>query len=189
MSGSSSRSVSARLTIPELRGEIERLPDDAGPDSSGGPCEVSCRIPVSGRVGRRPTGRLTLFRYLSPGVRNQSVPVPRDAEPSSVVLDLSGVVMPVDACSVAERARELRYQTSVLNDLVGELQATAETACQQAHVARHEARERRQVVKCHRYLRRSADRPAVVLPARVASTPRHGATGKAHPSATVPSAS
>jgi len=189
MSGSSSRSVSARLTIPELRGESERLPDDAGPDSSGGPCEVSCRIPVSGRAGRRPTGRLTLFRYLSPGVRNQSVPVPRDAEPSSVVLDLSGVVMPVDACSVAERARELRYQTSVLNDLVGELQATAETACQQAHVARHEARERRQVVKCHRYLRRSADRPAVVLPARVASTPRYGATGKAHRSATVPSAS
>ena len=106
-----------------------------------------------------------------------------------MVLDLSGVVMPVDACSVAERARELRYQTSVLNDLVGELQATAETACQQAHVARHEARERRQVVKCHRYLRRSADRPAVVLPARVASTPRYGATGKAHRSATVPSAS
>jgi len=27
MSGSSSRSVSARLTIPELRGEIERLRD------------------------------------------------------------------------------------------------------------------------------------------------------------------
>ncbi len=46
--------------IPELLGEIERLPDDAGPDSSGGPCEVSCRIPVSGRAGRRATGRLTL---------------------------------------------------------------------------------------------------------------------------------
>ena len=88
-------------------------------------------------------------------------------------------MMAVDAYRVAERARELRYQTSVLNDLVGELQATAETACQQAHVARHEARERRQLVKCHRYLRRS----------RVAATPRYGATGKAHPSATVPSAS
>src|SRR5881396_653411 len=89
--------------------------------------------------------------------------------------------MPVDAYSVAERARELCYQTSVLHDLVGELRATAEIACQQAHAARHEARERRQVVKCQRYLRRSADRPAVVLP--VASTPRYGATGKAHPSA------
>src|SRR6266851_5619272 len=73
------------------------------------------------------------------------------------------MVMAVDAYSVAERARDLCYQTSVLHDLVGELRATAETACQQAHVARHEARERRQVVKCHRYLRRSADRPAVVL--------------------------
>ena len=84
--------------------------------------------------------------------------------------------MPVDDYSLAKRARELCYQTSVLHDLVGELRATAETACQQAHVARHEARERRQVVKCHRYLRRSADRPSVVLPARVASTPRYGAT-------------
>src|SRR5437660_12139058 len=99
------------------------------------------------------------------------------------------MVLAVDAYSVAERARELCYQTSVLHDLVGELRATAEIACQQAHAARHEARERRQVVKCHRYLRRSADRPAVVLPARVASTPRSGATAKAHPSATVPSAS
>ena len=99
------------------------------------------------------------------------------------------MVLAVDAYSVAERARELCYETSVLHDLVGELRATAAIACQQAHVARHEARERRQVVKCHRYLRRSADRPAVVLPARVASTPRYGATGKAHPSATVPSAS
>src|SRR5947208_9827034 len=71
--------------------------------------------------------------------------------------------MPVDAYSVAQRARDLCYQTSVLHDLVGELRATAETACQQAHVARHEARERRQVVKCDRYLRRSAARPAVVL--------------------------
>ena len=97
--------------------------------------------------------------------------------------------MPVDAYGVAQRVRELCYQTSVLNDLVGELQATAEAACQQARVARHEAQERRQVAKCHRYLRRSADRPAVVLPARVASTPRSGATAKAHPSATVPSAS
>ena len=97
------------------------------------------------------------------------------------------MVLEVDAYSVAERARELCYETSVLHDLVGELRATAEIACQQAHAARHEARERRQVVKCHRYLRRSADRPAVVLPARVASTPRYGATGKAHPSATVPS--
>ena len=93
--------------------------------------------------------------------------------------------MPVNVYGVAQRARELCYQTSVLNDLVGELQATAEAACQQARVARHEAQERRQVVKCHRYLRRSA----VVLPARVASTPRCGATAKAHPSATVPSAS
>ena len=99
------------------------------------------------------------------------------------------MVLAVDAYSVAERARELCYQTSVLNDLVGELRASVETACQRAYVARHEARERRQVVKCHRYLRRSADRPAVVLPARVASTPRSGATAKAHPSATVPSAS
>src|SRR5438046_6542764 len=99
------------------------------------------------------------------------------------------MVLAVDAYSVAERARELCYQTSVLHDLVGELQATAETACQQAHVARHEARERRQVVKCHRYLRRSADRPAVVLPARVASTPRYGATAKAHRAATVTSES
>jgi len=82
------------------------------------------------------------------------------------------MVLAVDAYSVAERARELCYQTSVLHDLVGELRATAEIACQQAQVARHEARERRQVVKCHRYLRRSADCPAVVLPARVASTPR-----------------
>ena len=81
------------------------------------------------------------------------------------------VVMPVDD-SVAQRARELCYQTSVLYDLVGELRATAETACQQAHVARHEARERRQVVKCHLYLHRSADRPSVVLPARIASTRR-----------------
>ena len=84
--------------------------------------------------------------------------------------------MPVDDYSLAQRARELCYQTSVLHDLVGELRATAETACQRAHVAGHEARERRQVVKCHRYLRRSADRPSVVLPARVASTPRYGAT-------------
>ncbi len=45
-----------------------------------------------------------------------------------------------------QRARELCYQASVLHDLVGELRATTETACQQAHVARHEARERRQVV-------------------------------------------
>src|SRR5437667_10159034 len=97
--------------------------------------------------------------------------------------------MPVEDYSLAKRARELCYQTSVLHDLVGELRATAETACQQAHVAGHEARERRQVVKCHRYLRRSADRPSVVLPARVASTPRYGATGKAHRSATVLSAS
>ena len=67
--------------------------------------------------------------------------------------------MAVDAYSVAERARELCYQTSVLHDLVGELRATAETACQQARVARHKARERCQVVKCHRYLRRSTDRP------------------------------
>src|SRR5438552_16855324 len=89
--------------------------------------------------------------------------------------------MAVDAYRVAERARELRYQTSVLNDLVGELRATAETACQQAHVARHEAREHRQVVNCHRYLRRSADRPAVVLPARVVSTPRYGVTGNTLP--------
>src|SRR2546425_8716083 len=95
--------------------------------------------------------------------------------------------MGVDAYSVAERAGELCYQTGVLPDLGGEWGETAEIACQQAHAARHEARERRQVVKCHRYLRRSADRPAVVLPARVASTPRYGATGKAHPSATVPS--
>ena len=79
--------------------------------------------------------------------------------------------MPVED-SVAQRARELCYQTSVLYDLVGELRATAETACQQAHVARHEARERRQVVKCHLYLHRSADRPSVVLPARIASTRR-----------------
>ena len=79
--------------------------------------------------------------------------------------------MAVDAYSVAERARELCYQTSVLHDLVGELQATAETACQQAQVARHEARERRQVVKCHRYLRRSADGPRCSLPARVPPTP------------------
>src|SRR5438445_628876 len=72
-----------------------------------------------------------------------------------------------------ERAGELCYQTSVLHDLVGELRATAETACQQAHVARHEARQRRQVVKCYRYLRRSADRPAVVLPATLpAAAPR-----------------
>ncbi len=84
-----------------------------------------------------------------------------------------GVVMPVDAYSVAQRARELCYQTSVLHDLVGELRATAEIVCQQAQVARHETRERRQVVKCHRYLRRSADRPAVVLPGWVASTPRY----------------
>jgi hypothetical protein len=63
--------------------------------------------------------------------------------------------MGVDAYSVAQRARELCYQTSVLHDLVGELRATAETACRQAHVARHEARERRQLVKCHRYLRRA----------------------------------
>ena len=65
------------------------------------------------------------------------------------------MVLAVDAYSVAERARELCYETSVLHDLVGELRATAAIACQQAHVARHEARERRQVVKCHRYLRRS----------------------------------
>ena len=84
--------------------------------------------------------------------------------------------MAVDAYGVAQRVRELCYQTGVLHDLVGELRATAETACQQAHVAGHGARERRQVVKCHRYLRRSADRPSVVLPARVASTPRYGAT-------------
>src|SRR2546426_11389165 len=95
--------------------------------------------------------------------------------------------MAVGAYGVGQRAGELFYQPGVLHDLVGELRATAEIACQQAHVARHEARERRQVVKCHRYLRRSADRPAVVLPARVASTPRYGATGKPHPSATVPS--
>ena len=88
------------------------------------------------------------------------------------------MVLAVDAYSVAERARELCYQTSVLHDLVGELRATAEIACQQAHAARHEARERRQVVKCHRYLRRSADRPAVVLPARVASTPGMARQGK-----------
>ena len=80
--------------------------------------------------------------------------------------------MPVNVYGVAQRARELCYQTSVLYDLVRELRATAETACQQAHVARHEALERRQVVKCHRYLRRSADRPSVVLPARIASTRR-----------------
>ena len=80
MSGSSSRSVSARLTIPELRGEIERLPDDAGPDPWGGPRAVSYRIPVSRRTGRRPTGQPTLGRHLPPGLRNRSVPVPRDAE-------------------------------------------------------------------------------------------------------------
>src|SRR5712664_1187073 len=97
--------------------------------------------------------------------------------------------MAVDAYSVAERARELCYETSVLHDLVGELRATAAIAGEKEHVARHEARERRQVVKCHRYLPRSADRPAVVLPARVASTPGYGATGKAHPSATEPSES
>ena len=97
--------------------------------------------------------------------------------------------MAVDAYSVAERAQELCYQTSVLHDLVGELRATAKIACQQAHVARHEARERRQVVKCHRYLRRSADRPAVVFRPGSPPLPRYGATGKAHPSATVPSAS
>ena len=106
-----------------------------------------------------------------------------------MVLDLSGVVMPVDAYSVAQRAGELCYQTSVLHDLVGELRATAETACQQAHVARHEARQRRQVVKCYRYLRRSADRPAVVFRPGSPPLPRYGATGKAHLSATVPSAS
>ncbi len=93
-----------------------------------------------------------------------------------MVLDLSGVVMPVNAYSVAQRARELCYQTSVLNDSVGELQATAETACQQAQVARHEARERRQVVKCHRYLRRSADRPAVVFRPGSPPLPRYGAS-------------
>ena len=96
--------------------------------------------------------------------------------------------MPVDD-SVAQRARELCYQTSVLYDLVRELRATAETACHQAHAARHDARERRQVVQCRRYLRRSADRPSVVLPARIASTPPYGAPGKAPPSATVPSTS
>src|SRR2546427_8557157 len=99
------------------------------------------------------------------------------------------MVLAVDAYSVAERARELCYQTSVLHDLVGELRATAEIACQQAHAARHEARERCQVVKCHRYLRRSADRPAVVFRPGSPPLPRYGATGKAHPSATVPSAS
>src|SRR6266568_6798734 len=99
------------------------------------------------------------------------------------------MVLAVDAYSVAERARELCYQTSVLHDLVGELRATAEIACRQAHVARHEARERRQLVKCHRYLRRSADRPAVVFRPGSPPLPRYGATGKAHPSATVPSAS
>src|SRR5437870_10893724 len=99
------------------------------------------------------------------------------------------MVLAVVAYSVAERARELCYQTSVLHDLVGELRATAEIACQQAHAARHEARERRQVVKCQRYLRRSADRPAVVFRPGSPPLPRYGATGKAHPSATVPSAS
>ena len=139
--------------------------------------------------GRSRATHLTLARHLPPGLRNRSVPVPRDAERIAGGVDFPGVVMPVHAYSVAQRARELCYQTSVLHDLVGELRATAETVCQRAHAARHEARERRQVVKCHRYLRRSADRPSVVLPARVASTPRYGATGKAHPSATVPSAS
>jgi len=65
--------------VPRLVAKIERLPDDARPDPWGGPRAVSYRIPVSRRTGRRPTD-WRFGRHLPPGLRNRSVPVPRDAE-------------------------------------------------------------------------------------------------------------